>query len=188
LFNERGFGVVSVDEIASAAGVTKPTFYYHFSSKNDAFIAGIQAMAGRARNMIAHTATFTEFSVMERLRRAIGQRRAILDVEPVLAFDEGKLDEAMSYLNSNQQREMRHAFETLHAPLRQLMAEGVASGEFRQIDPDILAVCFRQLFQPTTYHALAHAANPAEIDAQLLEFFWQGARNPNTRFEGDETQ
>ena len=33
LFAERGFDATSVREIAAAAGVTKPTLYYHFGSK-----------------------------------------------------------------------------------------------------------------------------------------------------------
>ncbi len=33
LFAERGFDATSVREIAEAAGVTKPTLYYHFGSK-----------------------------------------------------------------------------------------------------------------------------------------------------------
>jgi AcrR family transcriptional regulator len=35
LFYRTGFGRVSVDEIAAAAGVTKRTLYYHFKSKDE---------------------------------------------------------------------------------------------------------------------------------------------------------
>jgi len=40
LFYRKGFGRVSVDEIAEFAGVTKRTLYYHFKSK-DALLAAV---------------------------------------------------------------------------------------------------------------------------------------------------
>jgi AcrR family transcriptional regulator len=40
-FAERGYHAVSMDEIASAAGVTKPIIYAYFGSKNGFFAAGI---------------------------------------------------------------------------------------------------------------------------------------------------
>jgi AcrR family transcriptional regulator len=35
LFYRKGFGRVGVDDIATAAGITKRTLYYHFKSKDD---------------------------------------------------------------------------------------------------------------------------------------------------------
>lgn len=35
LFIEKGFDNVTVDDICEATGITKPTFYYHLSSKDD---------------------------------------------------------------------------------------------------------------------------------------------------------
>jgi len=35
LFRERGYNLVSIDDICEAAGITKSTFYYHYKSKND---------------------------------------------------------------------------------------------------------------------------------------------------------
>src|SRR5258707_514353 len=37
LFLERGFGAVSMDELASAAGVARPTLYNQFASKEEIF-------------------------------------------------------------------------------------------------------------------------------------------------------
>ena len=39
LFAQRGFSSTSVDDVASAAGVTKGAIYWHFSSKEDIFHA-----------------------------------------------------------------------------------------------------------------------------------------------------
>jgi TetR/AcrR family transcriptional regulator len=39
LFGLRGYGSTSVRELVEAAGVTKPTLYYHFGSKEGLFLA-----------------------------------------------------------------------------------------------------------------------------------------------------
>ena len=57
LFAEKGYDATSVREIVEAAGVTKPTLYYHFGSKRELaealltqpmteFIASLRALAG----------------------------------------------------------------------------------------------------------------------------------------------
>ena len=47
LFSERGFHAVSMDEVAIAAGVTKPVLYDHFGSKDGLIVACIR-QAGQA--------------------------------------------------------------------------------------------------------------------------------------------
>jgi AcrR family transcriptional regulator len=42
LFYRRGFGRVSVDEIAASARITKRTLYYHFESKDDLLAAMLE--------------------------------------------------------------------------------------------------------------------------------------------------
>src|SRR3954453_20217315 len=39
LFGERGYARVTLDEIAAAAGVTKPILYRHFDSKRELYLA-----------------------------------------------------------------------------------------------------------------------------------------------------
>jgi AcrR family transcriptional regulator len=42
LFHRHGFNRVSMDEIATAARVTKRTIYYHFRSKDDLIAAALE--------------------------------------------------------------------------------------------------------------------------------------------------
>jgi AcrR family transcriptional regulator len=46
-FAERGFYGTSMEDLATAAGVTKPVFYQHFSSKRALFIAVLHDVGGR---------------------------------------------------------------------------------------------------------------------------------------------
>ncbi|HEX9506021.1 MAG TPA: helix-turn-helix domain-containing protein, partial [Acidimicrobiia bacterium] len=41
-FADRGFHATSMDDLALAAGVTKPVFYQHFDSKRALFVAVLE--------------------------------------------------------------------------------------------------------------------------------------------------
>ncbi len=50
LFMERGFDGTSIDAVAEAAGVSKPTVYAHYHDKRDLFAA---VLRGRIRKWLA---------------------------------------------------------------------------------------------------------------------------------------
>jgi AcrR family transcriptional regulator len=56
VFSQRGFHEASMDEIAAAAGVSKPMIYAYLGSKNDLFTACIRREAGRLINLITTAA------------------------------------------------------------------------------------------------------------------------------------
>lgn len=53
VFGTRGYHGASMNEIAEAAGVTKPVLYQHFDSKNELFAALIDDVGTRMRDAIA---------------------------------------------------------------------------------------------------------------------------------------
>lgn len=53
-FGERGFNGTSMEEIASAAGITKPVLYQHFVSKEAMYVAVINAIGEYLDQQISH--------------------------------------------------------------------------------------------------------------------------------------
>ena len=53
VFAQRGFHSTSMNDVAEAAGVTKPVLYQHFDSKQDLYLALIDEAGNRLRNAIA---------------------------------------------------------------------------------------------------------------------------------------
>ena len=51
-FAERGFYATAMDDLAAAAGVTKPVFYQHFLSKRALFIAVLEDVGGRLLDVL----------------------------------------------------------------------------------------------------------------------------------------
>jgi AcrR family transcriptional regulator len=180
LFNTRGYTAVSIDDIAAAAGITKPTFYYHFPSKAEVFIESILWLLTEVRGFIERLAGQTDLTVYERLRGMIQGRRERLTREPIIVFNESRMEEAKMHLTGEQSGRIHKAVQGFHQPLSRMMAEGIASGELRpDADPNILAVLLRQMLQPTTYHSLSDK-DPVEVDAAVLELFYRGAMRRNT--------
>lgn len=53
VFAERGFHLTSMNEIADAAGVTKPVLYQHFRSKRELYLELLEDVGERLRDTIA---------------------------------------------------------------------------------------------------------------------------------------
>ncbi len=64
LFSERGFDVVSVDQIANKAGVNKAMVYYYFSSKNDLLLSIIRKSANEFSEIVQNL-DFSAFKSVE---------------------------------------------------------------------------------------------------------------------------
>ena len=52
VFAERGYHAASMNDVAEAAGVTKPVLYQHFSSKRDLFVELLTAIGDELRETI----------------------------------------------------------------------------------------------------------------------------------------
>jgi AcrR family transcriptional regulator len=70
VFSQRGFHLASMDEIAEAAGVSKPMSYAYLGTKNDLFTACIRREAQRLVELIT-TAVPPGLATPERLYRGL---------------------------------------------------------------------------------------------------------------------
>ena len=57
VFAHRGFHSTSMNDVAEAAGVTKPVLYQHFDSKQDLYLALLEEAGNRLRNAVAKGVT-----------------------------------------------------------------------------------------------------------------------------------
>jgi len=53
VFGDQGFHLASMNDIADAAGVTKPVLYQHFGSKRDLYLQVLREVGGRLRDEVA---------------------------------------------------------------------------------------------------------------------------------------
>ena len=105
LFSERGYHGVSMDEIASASGISKPMLYEYFGSKEKLFLACVERARGRLFEEIARAVRGTDDSE-QALRAGVEAFLAFADQErttwSVLFGEGGSFNEAATAIRSEQ--------------------------------------------------------------------------------------
>ncbi|MBW1880378.1 MAG: TetR/AcrR family transcriptional regulator [Deltaproteobacteria bacterium] len=131
LFGEQGYGLTSVRDVARAVGVTNPTLYYHFGSKEGLYLEAIrvhqEAIYDRLVEVVNRPA-----SVRERIR-------AYVQVQFEATAANRSAARLMMYANHRPESgEPQVDMMSVHLKMEQLLgklfAEGVANGELR---PDV---------------------------------------------------
>jgi len=135
LFGAAPFGEVQVDDIARAAGVGKPTLYRYFGSKEELFLAVLDAamrdLEARIADVSADAATPADAlrRTLALLVEALGQHVNSLRL---LSGDSPDLAERW-------RRVYRLRRQPLLGALRDAIAAGIAAGQFRRVEPALTA-------------------------------------------------
>ncbi|OWJ75099.1 TetR/AcrR family transcriptional regulator [Haematobacter genomosp. 1] len=136
-FNERGYHATSLDDVAEALGVTKPTIYRYFANKDEILFEctrrGLNAIAASARD-----AAVAGDPAPKRLRAML------------LAYARIMLDDFGICVARTQDHllspESRAAFRSLKREIdlliRAVVAEGAAEGSLSTPDPRLAAFTF----------------------------------------------
>jgi AcrR family transcriptional regulator len=82
-FAERGYSATSMDDVCRDAGVVKSAVYWHFESKEDLLAAVLEETAAGWIQGLVET-VFQTGDARERLRRAIGGMRELIQHRPAL--------------------------------------------------------------------------------------------------------
>jgi AcrR family transcriptional regulator len=173
LFVSRGYHAMSMREIAEAVGVTKAALYYHFSDKEDLFLAVLTASLDRLEGIIqeARAAGQTTRAQVDAMVRGIfGQppeQRAIIR----LARQE------MATLNQSSLEQFGSLYQAKFiGQVEAILADGVARRELRELDPRQATWLLLGMLYPflDTSHDLEVGAADAAI-ALALSVFFEGA-------------
>jgi AcrR family transcriptional regulator len=126
---------ISVDDVATLAGVPRATLYYYFAGKDDLVAFYMQDKLDRVGDALAKALT-QEGTVRERLETALTAGLQALAEHPVLCVE---LPVAMK--KRGDYREVLAGIDrVVLAPLRELLNEGRASGELDVADPRTTAI------------------------------------------------
>jgi len=133
LFGMRGFASTSIEELASAAGVTRGALYHHFESKEDLFAAVFEQVEFELM-AAAHRGGLAGIDAWDRMRRGC---RAFLEACNDRAVQRIALLDAPSALGMERWREIekKYAYEAVRGSLEMAMKEG----SLPQRPPDALA-------------------------------------------------
>jgi AcrR family transcriptional regulator len=175
LFGERGTTDVSMDEIAAEAGVARSTVYVYFANRDELLRACLTGMHEQLLEDIAETWEH-DAEPARRLGRLVEAMLNRIDDSPAFfrlaLLTQGTVGQGGEAVGT----ELALIGLNIARLITDLYNDGVASGDFRAIDPD-LAV---SLIGQQIYGAMSvRAAEPlppeaAEAAAHITEFLLQG--------------
>ncbi|HEY6484673.1 MAG TPA: TetR/AcrR family transcriptional regulator [Steroidobacteraceae bacterium] len=133
-FNHKGYHNTSLDDIAAALDVTKPTVYYYVSNKEqllfECFVAGVELIRAafqQARNL--------DVPARERLNAVLGGYATAVASDfgwCMVRVEEQDLSTAMS-------NHIKAIKSEIDQGIRRLIREGVQDGSIQQCDPKMTA-------------------------------------------------
>lgn len=135
LFGERGTTEVSMDEIASEAGVARSTIYVYFANRDELLRACVKRMHDHLVTSISETWDLRS-SPTDRLRVLIVGLFEQLDDNPAFLRLALATYEAVSPSGAAVDFELSMIGLDLVGRIRELFEAGVAGGDFRSLDPD----------------------------------------------------
>ena len=133
-FDARGYHNTSLDDIAAALGVTKPTVYYYVSNKEQllfqCFLAGLEPI-----RLALRRAEQAPGSGRERLREVIR------DYAVAIASDSGWCMVRAEHqdLGSELGAQVRSLKAEIDRGIRRLLQDGIADGSIAPLDPKLAA-------------------------------------------------
>ena len=137
LFHERGFGAVTIEEITTAAGVARGSFYTYFKSKSDIVVDQFWKIDGYydkyARNLRRYETATEKLLAFTR-----AQLRYIRDVTGI---EHLKVLYADQTLAPGSEKVITDRRRVWHRLIRDLIVEGQEAGEFRtDVAPEQAAI------------------------------------------------
>jgi TetR/AcrR family transcriptional regulator, cholesterol catabolism regulator len=134
LFAEKGYAATSVQEITEAAEVNKALLYYYFEDKHTLYVSLIDDGVAEFRRMLneslatsgSHTERLCVF-IREHITLAWNRTTLIQVVHRCLMAGE------------DEQVKLQDKFQDNLDRLTAFLADGIAAGEFRAIDPEMTA-------------------------------------------------
>jgi AcrR family transcriptional regulator len=176
LFSEKGFRETSLNDIAGALNVTKPTLYYYVKNKDDILF---QCLNTALEDLEAKILVIDQDDAMglDKLCRFVEVFVTLFDDDLGRCVARPGLDP----LSEEYRERIRPVYRRVDSKLRTIIILGIEDGSIAPCDPKIAAFTLFgamnwiiQWFDP----AMGYTA--AEIAHQMNELFVKGMRGTNT--------
>ncbi len=170
-FIERGYADVSMQEIASAAGLTKAAIYYHFPDKEALFASVVSAEFERICQGVA-----AELAIGPPLR-------AQLERVALFAFTSGRGDfgrligDAHQYCSHPRKQAIRQQVDGPIRLVREAFVQARTSGEIAEVDIEVVVALFFSMVGGQIKEASIGAAmdiSPKDLARQVAKLVMDG--------------
>ena len=141
LFQERGFGAVTIEDITTAAGVARGSFYTYFKSKSDIIVDEFWKIDAYYKKYSRNLRRYD--SAAERLLAFT--RAQLRYVRDVVGIEHRKVLYANQTFEPGSEKVIVNPRRFWHHLIKGIIAEGQEAGEFRRdIEAERLAIFFNR--------------------------------------------
>lgn len=141
LLTSGGYAAMSLEAVAQAIGIRKPSLYHHFPrGKDELFIAVVERRTALDGGLLAQAVAGLPDSFAQ-LRAIARHFNQVAQTRPYHALND------MAAHLPQQHRDFVHGLIAMRvmAPVREVIAGGIARGELRRCDPELAALAFVML-------------------------------------------
>lgn len=147
VFVEKGFQKARMDDIAEKSGLSKGALYWYFKSKDEIVIGIFERLFSREAQDLESLIEIKETASNRLLRYT---ERVIKDVNQLLHFAPIAYEFlSLAFRNKYFQNAFKHYLKKHLDILVPLIKQGIASGEFQDIDPKEAAIAIGAIFEGT---------------------------------------
>lgn len=174
IFAERGFHNTTIDHIAAALEVTKPTIYYYIESKED-ILFQITSEALAELDQELQEGGETDLPAIERLQRffRVYGRFMLTDLGICMAVVSDRS------LNPESRRKLRLLKKEFQTRVRRIVEDGARDGTIVTDDPRMFSFAlFGAINWAPQWYAATGTQEPDAIVAAILAIFAKAAASP----------
>lgn len=180
VFASKPFELASMDDIAHAAAVGKPTIYRYYPSKEALFEAVFIAALDGLDQRLAEVADEAA-SARERFQAMVSELIPTFRDHLVMLRD---VAEDAAAARESRRKIFRTRREGIERRLSRILEDGIAAGEMRPLDTQVLASALIGMIWSAALAKPAARSGPRQARADealaviLSDFIWSGVRAP----------
>lgn len=145
VFSEKGFARATMDDVASAAGITKGTIYLYFRGKEDLLLAVVRAQLERFMALLPPLNALAPPNIEEHAR-ALGNVFMEALLEPQAAKTIQVILAEIQHLPEVKRLYQEEALPRANAQVAGFFKAQMDRGTFRGLDPSIATRCLFGMF------------------------------------------
>ncbi|RDW14967.1 TetR/AcrR family transcriptional regulator [Oceanobacillus chungangensis] len=175
MFLEKGYPLVSMDDVAQKCDVTKATVYYYYKTKADLFTDAMVQLMIRIRQRIVDNLSTNASLETQLFQIAKAHLQATVDID-INSF----MKEAKTSLTEDQLQLMKEAEDNMYGALEQAIKKAMDKGEIPQSNPRLGAFMFVSILTAGNKIDITYKDTFSSLDdlvTQIMNLFWNGLAN-----------
>mgnify|MGYP005795758209 CR=1 FL=1 len=168
LFLEKGYPLISMDDVAQRADVTKATVYYHYKTKDDLFTDAVVKLMERITGGINKIFSTDEPFKVQLHKLGVAHLRATSGMDVNLF-----MKEARHSLSAEHEAQLKEAEDKMYQAIEDRIQQSIDENEIPPCNTHLAALLFMSMLLTGKNHEKSFNSLDDLVE-QTIEFFWNG--------------